>query len=38
MLLCPDTKDNHENQREQLVKRIRALRDYSFDVSTILIE
>lgn len=26
MLLCPDTKDNHENQREQLVKRIRALR------------
>lgn len=38
LLLCPDTKDNHENQREQLVKRINGLRNYSFDVSTIVIK
>lgn len=38
MLLCPDTKDNHENQRKQLVNRLRGLKNWAFDVSTIVVD
>lgn len=38
MLLCPDTKENHEKQRDLLIKRINRLRDCWADVSMIVIE